>query len=163
MVTNQRSRTAILSGAKKVIAQVGSYESNMLDIAEQAQVSRATVYNHFSDKEEMLMTLVESEILRLSALAKKSENPAEALYLLSREISIDPALRRMVETDPLDIAKFVTISDHPLWQLAIEKTKEFFTTENYSLVIHWLIGQIASPLTESQSRHQSHQLSRALM
>ena len=93
MVTNQRSRTAILSGAKKVIAQVGSYESNMLDIAEQAQVSRATVYNHFSDKEEMILTLVESEILRLATLAGSAENPAAALFLLSREISIDPALR----------------------------------------------------------------------
>ncbi len=163
MVTNQRSRTAILSGAKKVIAQVGSYESNMLDIAEQAQVSRATVYNHFSDKEEMILTLVESEILRLATLAGSAENPAAALFLLSREISIDPALRRMVETDPLDIAKFVTISDHPLWQLAIEKTKEVFSPDNYSLVLHWLVGQIASPLSEDESAQQSNQLARALI
>ena len=163
MVTNQRSRTAILSGAKKVIAQVGSYESNMLDIAEQAQVSRATVYNHFSDKEEMILTLVESEILRLATLAGSAENPAAALFLLSREISIDPALRRMVETDPLDIAKFVTISDHPLWQLVIEKTKEVFSPDNYSLVLHWLVGQIASPLSEDESAQQSNQLARALI
>ena len=43
MATHQRSRSSILSGAKVVIAQVGSYESNMLDIAEKAEDSRATV------------------------------------------------------------------------------------------------------------------------
>ncbi|MSV87636.1 MAG: TetR family transcriptional regulator, partial [Actinobacteria bacterium] len=41
MATQQRSRIAILAGAKKVIAEVGAYESNMLDIAARAQVSRA--------------------------------------------------------------------------------------------------------------------------
>ena len=55
MATNQRSRIAILSGAKIVITEVGSYESNMNDIAARAEVSRATVYNHFSDKEEMML------------------------------------------------------------------------------------------------------------
>ena len=58
--SSQRTRSAILMGAKVVIAEVGSYESNMVDIAARAQVSRATVYNHFADKEEMMFSLLES-------------------------------------------------------------------------------------------------------
>ncbi len=96
MATNQRSRTAILAGAKTVITEVGSYESNMLDIAARAEVARATVYNHFTDKEEMMLSLLESEILRLFALAKKAPTKRDALYVLSVEISQDPALRKMV-------------------------------------------------------------------
>ena len=158
----QRSRTAILAGAKIVIGEVGSYESNMVDIAARAQVSRATVYNHFADKEEMMFSLLESEILRLADLAKKAPSPRDALLVLSREISSDQALRKMTETDPTDIAAFVTISGHPLWAVVQESLTKIFGIDNSSLVLHWLLGQIASPLTPAESAHQADQLSFAL-
>jgi AcrR family transcriptional regulator len=158
----QRSRTAILAGAKIVIAEVGSYESNMVDIAARAQVSRATVYNHFADKEEMMFSLLESEILRLADLAKSSPTPQGALQILSREISGDLALRKMTETDPEDIAAFVTMGEHPLWAVVQESLTKIFGLNNYSLVLHWLIGQIASPLTPAESLRQSEQIARSL-
>ena len=158
----QRSRTAILSGAKIVIGEVGSYESNMVDIAARAQVSRATVYNHFADKEEMMFSLLESEILRLADLAKSAPTPKEALLILSREISGDPALRKMTVTDPTDIAAFVTIGTHPLWAVVQELLTKIFGLDNSSLVLHWLLGQVASPLSPAESAHQADQLSSAL-
>ena len=161
MATNKRSRTALLSGAKIVITEVGSYESNMNDIAARAEVSRATVYNHFSDKEEMMLSLVESEILRLFEIGKKAPTKRDALYALSIEISKDLALRKMVETDPLDIAKFVTVSDHPLWQLINTSLASLFG-ESSGTVLRWLIGQIASPLTPDESAKQADQIARAL-
>ncbi len=161
MATNKRSRTAILSGAKMVITEVGSYESNMLDIAARAEVSRATVYNHFSDKEEMMLSLLESEIRRLFEIAKRSPTKRDALFALSVEISNDPALRKMVETDPLDIAKFVTMTEHPLWALVKNFLTELFG-DSAGTVLHWLIGQIASPLSPAVSTKQADQLARAL-
>ena len=160
--SSQRTRSAILMGAKVVIAEVGSYESNMVDIAARAQVSRATVYNHFADKEEMMFSLLESEIFRLAELAKKSPSPKDALLVLSCEISGDIALRMMVRTDPKDIAAFVTIGDHPLWQSVQGSLTKLFGPTNASLVLHWLIGQIASPLSASESAHQAEQIARAL-
>lgn len=161
MATNQRSRIAILSGAKIVITEVGSYESNMNDIAARAEVSRATVYNHFSDKEEMMLSLLESEIRRLFELAKLAPTKRDALYILSIEISKDPALRKMVETDPLDIARFVTVRDHPLWTLVKDSLISLFG-ESAGTIFHWLIGQIASPLSPAGSAKQADQLARAL-
>jgi len=161
MATQQRSRSAILSGAKIVITEVGSYESNMLDIAARAQVSRATVYNHFSDKEEMMLSLLESEICRVMDLAKKAPTKRDALFVLSMEISQDLALAKMVQTDPLDIAKFVTVTDHPLWRLVQESLNALFG-ESAGTVLHWLIGQIASPLTAAESSRQADQVARAL-
>ena len=161
MAKNQRSRTAILKGAKIVITEVGSYESNMLDIATRAEVARATVYNHFTDKEEMMLSLLESEILRIFALAKKAPTKRDALYILSAEISQDPALRKMVQTDPLDIAKFVTVTDHPLWTLVKGSLIELFG-ESAGVVFHWLLGQIASPLSPAGSARQADQMARAL-
>ncbi len=161
MANNQRSRTAILSGAKIVITEVGSYESNMNDIAARAEVSRATVYNHFSDKEEMMLSLLESEILRLYDIAKKAPTKRDALYALSFEISKDPALRKMVETDPLDIAKFVTATQHPLWIL-IKSSLDSLFGESSGVVLQWLISQVASPLTPAESSKQADQIVRAL-
>jgi AcrR family transcriptional regulator len=161
MATNQRSRTAILAGAKVVITEVGSYESNMIDIAARAEVSRATVYNHFSDKEAMMLSLLESEIYRLFEIGKKAPTKRDALYALSVEISQDPALRKMVMTDPLDIAKFVTVTDHPLWTLAKTCLIELFG-ESAGAVFHWLLGQIASPLSMGASAKQADQMARTL-
>lgn len=161
MANNQRSRIAILSGAKIVITEVGSYESNMNDIAARAEVSRATVYNHFSDKEEMMLSLLESEILRLYDMAKKAPTKRDALYALSFGISKDPALRKMVETDPLDIAKFVTATQHPLWIL-IKSSLDLLFGESSGVVLQWLISQVASPLTPAESSKQADQLVRAL-
>lgn len=158
----QRSRTAILAGAKIVIGEVGSYESNMVDIAARAQVSRATVYNHFADKEEMMLSLLESEILRLADLAKAATSTKDALLVLSREISGDVALRKMTVTDPTDIAAFITIGAHPLWAVVQESLTKIFGLDNSSLVLHWLLGQVASPLTPAESAHQADQLSSAI-
>ena len=146
---------------KIVITEVGSYESNMVDIAARAEVSRATVYNHFSDKEEMMLTLLESEIQRLFEIAKNALTKRDALYLLSCEISADPALRKMVQTDPLDIAKFVTINDDPIWNLIKSSMDEIFGSGS-GVVLHWLIGQIASPLTELESAAQADMLANSL-
>lgn len=161
MALQNRTREAILAGAKLEIAEVGSYESNMVDISTKAQVSRATVYNHFADKEEMILALVESEIERLSALASGADSPRDALYLLSRDISSDAALAKMRESDPTDIAKFVTQSEHPLWQLANESAIKVFGPTNGSLVLHWLISQIGSPLSDGESAQQADKLARA--
>ena len=161
MTINRGSRTAILRGTKIVITEVGSYESNMQDIATRAEVSRATVYNHFSDKEEMMYSLLESEIHRLIALAKSAPSLGAALHLLSAEISRDPALRKMVITDPLDIARFVTIAENPLWLLIKSSLADLFG-DSSGLILHWLIGQVASPLSASDSAAQAEQLARTL-
>ncbi len=164
MATHQRSREAILGGAKRVIAEVGSYESNMINIASRAEISRATIYNHFADREEMMMGIVEAEINRLTEVAMSAESKIEALYSLSKEISSDPALAKMVETDHDDIVKLITISDHPLWIVVHRNLADIFgaNENNVGLILRWLLAQFTSPLTESQSRAQAEKLASLL-
>ena len=42
---------SIILAAKKLIAQQGFRAMNVIDLASEAEVSRATLYNHFRDKE----------------------------------------------------------------------------------------------------------------
>ncbi len=162
--TSNKSRAAIFAGAKAVIAQVGNYQSNIADIALRAQVSKATIYNQFADKAEMIEQLVESEVARLINLALSANSREEGLYLLSKSISQDEALRRLVETDPNDIAKLVTISTHPTWVLAHQGVAKVFVADTAicGLILRWLIGQIGSPITNDESLAQSKRLANAL-
>ncbi len=164
MATHQRSRVAILSGAKDVIAQVGSYESLMNDIAERSEVSRATIYNHFSDREELMHALLASEVERLIAVGRTAGGKAEALYAISREISEDLALAKMVETDKDDVLALTTITDHPVWIEIHRAGADIFGADENSvgLALRWLIAQITSPLTQAQSRIQADRLATLL-
>jgi AcrR family transcriptional regulator len=162
--TSNKSRVAILAGAKLVIAKVGNYQSNIADIAVSAQVAKATIYNQFADKAEMMESLVESEVIRLTELALAASSRQEGLALLSNAISQDLALRKLVESDPSDIAKLVTITNHPTWVLVHQGIAKVFGADSAAcgVILRWLIGQIASPITEEESVAQSRRLAASL-
>lgn len=162
--TSNKSRVAILAGAKLVIAKVGNYQSNIADIAVSAQVAKATIYNQFADKAEMMESLVESEVVRLTELALAASSRQEGLALLSNAISQDLALRKLVESDPSDIAKLVTITNHPTWVLVHQGIAKVFGADSAAcgVILRWLIGQIASPITEEESVAQARRLAASL-
>lgn len=164
MATYQRSQIAILAGAKEVIAQVGSYESLMNDIAERAEVSRATIYNHFADREELMNALLASEVERLIEVARTAQSKADALFQLSRNISEDLALAKMVETDRDQVIALTTITGHPLWIAIHRAAAEIFGDDENSvgLLLRWLIAQVTSPLTAAQSQIQADRLASLL-
>ena len=158
--TSNKSRAAIFNGAKLIIAEVGNYQSNIADIALRSEVSKATIYNQFADKAEMMECLVESEVIRLTDLALATSSRQEALYALSTAISQDEALRKLTQSDPSDIAKLVTISNHPTWVLAHQGIAKIFGADSAAcgVILRWLIGQIASPITQEESLAQSKRL-----
>ena len=162
--TSNKSRAAIFHGAKLVIADVGNYQSNIADIALVAQVSKATIYNQFADKAEMMECLVESEVIRLTDIALAASSRQEALFVLSTAISQDEVLRKLTQTDPSDIAKLVTISSHPTWVLAHQGIAKIFGADSAAcgVILRWLIGQIASPITQEESLAQSKRLANSL-
>ena len=162
--SSNKSRVAILAGAKLVIAKVGNYQSNIADIAVSAQVAKATIYNQFADKAEMMESLVESEVIRLTELALAASSRQEGLALLSNAISQDLALRKLVESDPSDIARLVTITNHPTWVLVHQGIAKVFGADSAAcgVILRWLIGQIASPITEEESVAQARRLAASL-
>jgi len=162
--TSNKSRAAIFNGAKLIIAEVGNYQSNIADIALRSEVSKATIYNQFADKAEMMECLVESEVIRLTQVALATSSRQEALYALSTAISQDEALRKLTQSDPSDIAKLVTISNHPTWVLAHQGIAKIFGADSAAcgVILRWLIGQIASPITQEESLAQSKRLANSL-
>jgi AcrR family transcriptional regulator len=56
------TRRKILAAGARAFAQYGQAKTTMEDIAETAQVARATVYKHFRTKEEVFKAVVHSEL-----------------------------------------------------------------------------------------------------
>lgn len=53
-----RARSKILDASRKLFARRGFSETSMGDIARSAQVARATVYNNFDDKQDILAAII---------------------------------------------------------------------------------------------------------
>ena len=154
--THRRTQSAILEGAKNLIATVGLAKMSMIEIADTSQVSRATLYNHYRDKESVLAALCDSEICRLVTIAQSGSNPTNALEALSLAVSSDPALAQMRTSDPAPLAQVLSATTSPLWiqfngALAIILQSQILA----DLAMRWLIGQALQPLTPEDSRLQA--------
>ena len=131
----------------------------MIDISSASEVARATLYNHFRDKDAVLSALVASEVERLAELAKNAGTPADALESLSQSISTDPALAamRIYDADVLVAAMTNTASEHyiTIAQIIFGATESKAGT---GIAMRWLLGQVMQPITAEQSREQAAHL-----
>ena len=131
----------------------------MIDIADASEVSRATLYTHYRDKNAVLEALITSEVERLVAIASTSGTPADALESLSREISADSALASMRTHDAQLLIAIMSHAENPLYltlaRCIFEATKSEAGT---GLAMRWLLGQIMQPITPKQSREQAELL-----
>ncbi|CAB4882205.1 unannotated protein [freshwater metagenome] len=156
---HRRTEAAILEGTKALIARSGITGLSMIEIADYSEVSRATLYNHFRDKDAVLAALVSSEVARLAELAITAGTPADALESLSISISTDPALAamRIHDAELLVAAMTNTASEHyiTIAQIIYGATKSKSGT---GIAMRWLLGQVMQPISAEQSRDQAAHL-----
>lgn len=131
----------------------------MIDIADASEVSRATLYNHYRDKNAVLEALITAEVERLVDLASRAGTPADALETLSREISSDSALASMRNHDADLLIAIMSHAENPLYlvlaQCIFTATKSEAGT---GLAMRWLLGQVMQPISAKQSREQAELL-----
>lgn len=164
MTSYRRTRSAILEGTKSLIATVGLQRTNMIDIADTSQVSRATLYNHFRDKGSVVRALLESEIDRIFQLVDSDISPADAILEISRVVSSDPALEMMRKTDPAVLTLLLTQTEDPLWQQINAGLVRLLGNENRSEIARlWLIAQVMQPLGVDRGRAQSRVIASTIL
>lgn len=71
------TRRRILAASRRLFNQPGYHDARVADIARMAGVSRATVYNHFTDKEAILADLVEDFISGYARVGESMDTAAE--------------------------------------------------------------------------------------
>ena len=160
VATHRRTISAILTTTKELIARSGVSKISMIEISDESEVSRATLYNHYRDKESVLRALAESEFARLITVAQKGNSPQEILQLLSQEISTDTALATMRTTDPALLTQILTHQSDPLWASFLNSFSQLIPNQVLAATsLRWLIGQVFAPLTSEQSKIQSEAFS----
>jgi AcrR family transcriptional regulator len=142
------TRQALLDGARIVFAEVGVRNANMIEIADRSEVARATLYNHFRDKDELVAALIEDEIERLRNLIASAPDRREVLVLLANEISQNAALRKVLALEPHLIATLAQISETPIWNQArnILATSLRTSSVGSELALRWCISQFFAPI-----------------
>lgn len=146
-----RTRAGLLAGAARAFADHGVRRATMQAIAAAAGVSKATLYNHFRTKDEVVAALLASEEERLSGVAAAGP-AAAALAALSDELGAHPVLRRIAGTEPDTLAGLVTSDRWPqlVDRLAVALGAEADAAE---IVARWLLGVVAQP-GRSTTRHR---------
>jgi AcrR family transcriptional regulator len=82
------TKTKIREAALRLFASKGYEATGIRDIAREAGVSVATLYGHMSNKQDLLVTIMEYGLVRLSEAARElvsaSDDPVEQLAALVR-------------------------------------------------------------------------------
>ena len=85
----ERTRTALFDALSRLMAARSFDKITLSDVAAHAGVGRTAVYNHFADKEDLLLAFMEHETARyaeeLSAALAGVEDPIDRLRVYVRQ------------------------------------------------------------------------------
>ena len=155
VATHRRTQNAILEATKQLITTTGLKKMSMIEIADVSEVSRATLYNHYRDKDSLIRALCEFEMQRLVEIAQIAPDATSALEQISIKISGDEALAAMrtQDSDLLTIA--LSAQGDTLWKAFSIAMGHLLGSEKGELATRWLIGQALHPINSAQSRAQA--------
>lgn len=161
---HRKTRSALVTTALALIAEKGLSQTNMIEIADRARVSRASLYNHFRDKNEVFLAVVELEVERIVQLALREREVEARLAIVSKEVSGHRSLATSVAKDPATIAILLSRHDGELWSKIYQGLASLVASNSSgtAIALRWLIGQIFIPLVPEQSETQSRLISEAI-
>ena len=115
-----RARSGILDGARRALAESGPRGLTMTAVAERGGVAKATVYNHFRDRSELVAALAVDTVERLAAATLDAPDLAAALARVGSAAARLPELRGALAHDPSVAALLTVPGPGPAWAAAEE-------------------------------------------
>jgi TetR/AcrR family transcriptional regulator, repressor for uid operon len=111
----------ILESARAVLIEHGLRRTSLADIARAAEVSEATLYRRFANRDELLRTLVSREarrfIARVDERISSIEDPIErlvaAFVVLAHALREHDLVQRLIVTDPELVLPLITTHGAP--------------------------------------------------
>ncbi|HST63597.1 MAG TPA: helix-turn-helix domain-containing protein [Mycobacteriales bacterium] len=160
-----RTRAGLLEGARRAVGTQGTRRTTMNDIAAQAGVAKATLYNHFRTKDDVWSALVEAEVRAVAAECAELEL-VDALAHAARRLSEHPALRRVADAEPVALAGLLARRPTAAgWRAAEEAVRSRLAADGLAgddLVLRWLASHLATPAATPSSRTAAETLARGL-
>ena len=144
-----RTRASVLDGARSAVAQHGP-KITMAQVAAAAGVAKATLYNHFRTRDDVLTALVVDEVQRIAAKAH-GRPLGEAIEVAAIAVATSPLLKAVARHDPAALAALACVDPAADgWRVA----REFAVAElqndgrrGADTVLRLLASYIPSPAT----------------
>jgi AcrR family transcriptional regulator len=148
-----RTRAGLLAGAARALAERGLRGSTMQSIAVASGVAKATLYNHFRTKDEVVSALLAAELERLGELAAGLSRE-QALAALSDELGAHPVLRRLAASEPETLTGLLAVGTERWAELTARLGSALrLDDDGAELAGRWLLGVILQP-GRSTTRHR---------
>ena len=158
------TREEITETAAQIFRQKGYHGASMNDIAEAVNLQKASLYHHFTSKQEILLEILDKALQllleRISPLAEQNSPADKKLRLMIREYliilveNIDLASVLLFEHRALERrqhARHIPNRDkfETLWKDVIHEglRKKLLKCENPGLVVRALLGQLNWTIT----------------
>jgi AcrR family transcriptional regulator len=167
-----RTRGALLTATAECVARYGIRKTTMVDVASKSGVAKATLYNHFRTKDDVLAAVVEQQVADLvgaCVTTASSSGLVEALTHVAVVIGEHPALRRAADGEQQLLAPLLAPNGSRGWQLAREGVAAVLTAgsapsgpADVELVLRWSVSQVLWPLSRDDARAAAEALVRGL-
>lgn len=159
-----RTRTAILHAAGTCVERDGLRRTTMSEIAGTAGVAKATLYNHFRTKDDVLAALVDAQVAALGsacAAAAADRGLAAALETAASELAGSGPLRRVAKEEPGLLAPLAVPEQGRGWEAARTAVTQTLAAADVpadpaaaELVLRWLVSQLLWPVEPGSSGAQ---------
>jgi AcrR family transcriptional regulator len=151
--TMAHTRAALLEATAGCIARYGVRKTTMVDVASRSGVAKATLYNHFRTKEDVLVALVEQQISDLVAIALAAPDLETALTQVADAIAESAPLTRVAADEPAALAPLLSGAGQSRgWQLARDGVAAVLAAARVpaepaqvELVLRWFTSQLMWP------------------
>ena len=167
-----RTRVALLQATAECVEKYGVRRTTMVDVAARSGVAKATLYNHFRTKEDLLVALVESLVADTVAACLQTaatDGPAAALAQAAVAVSGSGALRKAAAEEPALLAPLLLPDAGRGWQAvrdgvdaALATGRAELAADGADLVLRWLVSHVAWPTTREQAELGAVHLVQAL-
>jgi AcrR family transcriptional regulator len=183
-----RTRSAILDAAAGCVERYGVRKTTMSDVAARAGVAKATLYNHFRTKDDVLGALVETQVAALGAkcahvaagrplaapvpglaMPDPGAGLAAALAHAAHQLGSSRPLRRVAADEPALLALLGTPGEGRLWDAVRAAVTAVLTSAGaptdrtaVDLVLRWVVAHAMWPGTPQEVALGARALEQAL-
>ncbi|MCW2600826.1 MAG: transcriptional regulator, TetR family [Frankiales bacterium] len=167
-----RTRSALLQATAECVARYGIRKTTMVDVASRSGVAKATLYNHFRTKDDVLAALVEQHVADLvgtCVATAVAEGLVPALAKAGEALAASAPLRKAAEDEKALLAPLLIPGEGRGWQVARDGVAAVLTAGRAAsgpveveLVLRWCSSQLLWPLADGTARTAADALVRGL-
>ena len=127
-----KCRARILKASRRLFSSKGYEETLIDDVAEKAEISKATLYNYFPNKESLLLGIAEDELGQINNLI------AHDLFELENS---EQKIRKVLEVFVLDSIPYINLSRKITYLNSCEDSPLFATRLNMIKIFEELVQE----------------------